>query len=193
MVLNNHPIIVVGYNCISPSFCDTIIENSSGRFEQSKSFFQDDDKDVVDRWRTSSTYIDYKDQCIDLRKFSVDVVNRLMNNPITLRHVEFAQIQKYEQNQYYKPHCDYYNYGSNVTDNDRIATLIFYLNQTFEGGCTYFNRLNIRVKPTKGSCLFFAYDYDDYTNQQTEHCGEPVDGVKYIATCWIRKFPYLKN
>ena len=166
MVLNNHPIIVVGYNCISPSFCDTIIENSSGRFEQSKSFFQDDDKDVVDRWRTSSTYIDYEDQFLPLRKFSVDVVNRLMSNKVNLRHVEFAQIQKYEQNQYYKYHCDYYNYGGNVyTDNDRIATLIFYLNENFEGGCTFFNRLNIRVKPTKGSCLFFAYNYDESVNQ----------------------------
>jgi prolyl 4-hydroxylase len=73
-----------------------------------------------------------------------------------------------------------------------MATLIIYLNDDFSGGETTFDFLNIKVKPEKGSALFFNYDYNTNIKTKSKHGGLPVlEGTKYIITCWIREKPIM--
>ena len=192
MVLCKKPLIAYGQNLIDKSYCEDIISYSQDKFIQSRAYSEELNHHTTDEWRTSSTFIDHSDYCNRLRLITLDVAkDNFPNYNINLANIELTQIQRYNINQHYMYHCDYFNFGRQIVDNDRIATLIFYLNDTFTGGETFFNRLNIKVKPIQGSALFFAYNYDRETNVTTEHSGEKVlHGVKYIATCWIRQFPF---
>ena len=70
--------------------------------------------------------------------------------------------------------------------------MIIYLNDNFSGGETLFNFLNIKIKPEKGSVLFFDYKYIDDLNIKTSHEGlSVIEGTKYIINYWIRHKPYI--
>ena len=55
-----------------------------------------------------------------------------MNIPI--EHGEGLQILQYTPGQQYKAHHDFFK----IADNNRISTLVMYLNDVEEGGETYF-------------------------------------------------------
>jgi len=150
--------------------------------------FQFDSKDsALVEHRTSST-------CFVRSKYDnlTKLVLKSLETDLTVFHnfecCETWQIARYEPNQYYRPHWDYFNVAGyeNTTDNDRIATVILYLNDDFTGGATNFTKLNLSVAPVAGNYLYFTYPPGELANL-TMHEGAPVDaGVKYIATLWIR-------
>ena len=76
----------------------------------------------------------------------------------------------------------------NIVDaaNNRISTLVMYLNDVEEGGETFFPKLNLSVHPRKGMAVYFEYFYQDQSlNELTLHGGAPVTkGEKWIATQW---------
>lgn len=104
-------------------------------------------------------------------------------------HFERGVRQRYTPGQSYQKHCDFFGYPNTPPiSNDRVATCIIYLNDDFEGGSTFFNKLEEAIKPSKGSVLYFQYDYTHETNLLTEHTGTPVTaGEKQIVTFWIRE------
>ena len=65
---------------------------------------------------------------------------------------ESFQLLNYEENQFYRSHHD-----SSTTDDTpaghRILTFFLYLTDVEEGGETYFNKLDLAVKPKKGKAL----------------------------------------
>ena len=79
--------------------------------------------------------------------------------------------------------------------NNRISTLIMYLNDVEEGGETIFPSLNLSIKPQKGMAVYFEYFYNDQAvNELTLHGGSPViKGEKWVATQWMRKKNYREN
>jgi hypothetical protein len=105
-----------------------------------------------------------------------------------ITNFEIPQVQKYSVGQQFDEHYDFFNVDGNyVTDNDRIATMIVYLNDNFVGGETYFPKLDLSYVPKKGSAIFFEYKYIEKINKYTRHAGLPVlDGEKWIITSWIR-------
>jgi len=112
--------------------------------------------------------------------------------------LESVQITKYEVGNFYKSHHDFTNVSKEqfmLTEHDRCASIIIYLNDDFEGGETYFPDLKLNVKPQAGSALYFRYDYDNYvTKLRTLHSSEPVlTGTKYVASIWIRNKDFRKN
>ena len=107
---------------------------------------------------------------------------------------EEIQVVRYTKDGKYDPHYDGTECGEGFEapclKNQRMATLLIYLNDDFEGGQTRFPNLNRSIKPKKGSAVFFCVS-DPKTGmlfRETLHGGDPVlVGEKWIATQWIRR------
>lgn len=76
----------------------------------------------------------------------------------------------------------FHNHSDNwSTDSStRQVSIILYLNDVEEGGCTTFPYYDISVKPKKGSVLMFPSFYT-----YTHHGEAPKSGPKYIAVTWM--------
>jgi len=111
-------------------------------------------------------------------------------------NVEDLQVVKYGPNGYYKEHHDtcceddqpsreFLSRGGH-----RVATMLIYLNDDFEGGATRFVNLGQDIKPNKyGSILFHPLDITQTKcHHYALHAGLPItSGEKYIANVWIRE------
>ncbi len=116
-----------------------------------------------------------------------------------LDHGEGLQVLRYGVGGEYRAHFDYFNPthpGSQQhlrTGGQRVGTCILYLGEVAAGGGTRFPSLGFEVRPTQGAALYFAsVDAQGVEDAATLHAGVPViEGVKYIATKWLRERPYL--
>jgi prolyl 4-hydroxylase len=104
---------------------------------------------------------------------------------------EPLNILKYTPGQQYKPHHD-----GTGTDNVSVRTLtaLIWLNDQFEGGETDFPKIGLKVRGGVGDMLVFKNVRDDGSfDERMIHAGLPVtDGVKWMASRWIRTENYLK-
>lgn len=140
----------------------------------------------VNEIRTSSSMY-FQENETDLITTIEKRVSSIMNIPI--EHGEGIQILKYTPGQEYKSHFDFFSSSSKAAKNNRISTLVMYLNDVEEGGETFFPELNFSVTPKKGTAVYFEYFYNDQAmNERTIHGGAPViTGEKWVATQWMRK------
>lgn len=101
---------------------------------------------------------------------------------------EPLHILRYTPGQEYKPHTD----GMPGEANQRIWTVLIYLNDGYGGGATSFPCLGIDFRGTVGDALIFHnVDAVGVPNMATLHAGLPVtDGEKWLATRWIRARAY---
>lgn len=112
------------------------------------------------------------------------------------QNFEDIQVVRYEPKGKYDPHYDGTECGEDTESkeclsNQRVATLLVYLNDDYQGGHTRFPNLdNMRVKPERGKAVFFwvSDPVSGYVYKETLHGGDPVSfGEKWIATQWIRR------
>ena len=123
-----------------------------------------------------------------------DPVLRAINQRIAavsktdVRQGEALTILRYLPGQQFRLHAD----TLPGVRNQRVMTVILYLNDSFEGGETVFPLHDLRIVPRAGDALIF--DNVDASGQalaQARHAGDPVTrGVKWIATRWIRARPF---
>jgi prolyl 4-hydroxylase len=108
---------------------------------------------------------------------------------VPIEHAEGLQVLHYGPGQEYKAHYDFFGQNSPAARNNRISTLIIYLNDVEEGGETVFPLLQLEVKPKRGSALYFEYFYRQQAlNDLTLHSSAPVvRGEKWVATQWMRR------
>lgn len=139
--------------------------------------------------RTSSTYYDQQDQFRNIRSQLLQRLQSLWGHQYQITAAEILQLTKYTQNQHYVPHWDYFNVPGVAasTDNDRIATVIIYLNDDFLGGTTSFPRLNLQVTPKTGDMLYFHYPPGTQAHLSMHSGDHVLNGEKRIATMWIRQ------
>jgi prolyl 4-hydroxylase len=104
-----------------------------------------------------------------------------------VRQGEPLQVIRYRPGQQYLPHVD----GVGGGDNKRVMTAIVYLNDDFTGGDTAFTLLKLGVRAGRGNMLSFRNHLDSgEIDREMRHAGLPVtQGVKYIASRWIRERP----
>ena len=123
---------------------------------------------------------------------------KIVNLPF--KNSEGLQVVKYNANGYFKQHFDttheiekqsrdFFSHGGH-----RLATIIVYLNDEFEGGETHFVNLQKHIKPNKYSGILF-YSLDKNGNKchpKSLHEGTKViSGNKYIANIWIRQNKFI--
>lgn len=114
---------------------------------------------------------------------------------LSLQNQEQIHIVKYNLSGEYKEHHDFFHpntsYYENHTKNggQRIYSCLFYLNDNFEGGETFFPKINYKVKPEIGKLVIWKNLNDDFTiNYNSLHAGLPVtNGEKWICIIWVRE------
>ena len=97
---------------------------------------------------------------------------------------EPLQVLRYRPGQEYKPHVD----ALTGDDNQRIITVLVYLNRGYDGGETRFVRTGLTFRGEIGDALIFHnVDADGRADPLAQHAGLPVTkGEKYLSTRWIR-------
>lgn len=104
----------------------------------------------------------------------------------------------YARGQEYRPHFDFltpqeeHAFASELkTMGQRIATVLVYLNEDYEGGETEFPRLNFRFKGKVGDALIF-WNLSETGQREPNalHAGLPVTkGEKWLLSKWVREKP----
>lgn len=177
----DEPLVVVLGNMLSDEECDELIQLSTDKMKRSKIGIIHAENEI----RTSSgMFMEEPDNLIVLR--IEKRIETIMNIPI--EHGESLQVLHYLPGQEYKAHHDFFSATSNITNN-RISTLVMYLNDVEQGGETYFPHLKLSITPKKGMAVYFEYFYTDpLMNDLTLHGGAPIElGEKFVATQWMRK------
>ncbi|MBE9177289.1 2OG-Fe(II) oxygenase [Oculatella sp. LEGE 06141] len=100
-------------------------------------------------------------------------------------YAEPCSILRYREGHFYKRHIDNLLLASRFQEAEqgiptRDISIVGYLNDDFEGGETYFDRQDVKVKPEAGAVLAFpAY----FTHP---HESLPIrKGTKYAFTSWL--------
>ena len=122
-----------------------------------------------------------------------DLVVRALNRRIAAASgTEIAQgepltILRYRPGQQYRLHLDTIQDAAN----QRVATVLIYLNEGYGGGETHFPASNLTITPRGGDAIVFrTLTRDGAIDQSSRHAGLPVtQGAKWLATRWIRAEP----
>ena len=180
-VLNEEPLIIKFHDVLTDEECQSLIDSAKLRLQRSKLANKE-----VSQIRTSSGMFLEENESPLIHEIEKRVAS-LMHLPI--ENAEGLQVLHYEPGQEFKAHFDYFSDQHPSSQNNRISTLVLYLNDVEEGGETTFPNLGITCTPTKGAAVYFEYFYSNpKLNEQTLHSGEPViRGEKWVATQWMRK------
>ena len=94
-------------------------------------------------------------------------------------------VLRYSTGQQYREHHDCLP----NENNQRIMTLITYLNDGYEGGTTHFPEIEKNVYGKRGgAALFWNVLPDGRVDYSSRHTGTPVTrGTKWVCTRWIRR------
>jgi prolyl 4-hydroxylase len=188
------PLIQVYKNVLTEDECDRLIALSQSKLKPSTTVDNETGGTMVYEHRTSQGTFFQRGEDDFIR--SIDQrASDIMNLPVS--NGEGLQILNYQVGGEYRPHFDYFpteHKGSQVhiqKGGQRVATLIFYLNDVDEGGETIFPSLNLNVAPVKGNAVYFSYFTRGVVEPLTLHGGTPViQGEKWIATKWMRESTY---
>lgn len=203
-------------NVLTNEECNYIINSAKDKLSESTVMSIDKNGNYIDvknSARTSNhTFLEN-----NLHKNIIQKAEKLINkySQISISSKQFEQIQvvRYKPTQEYKEHFDIchpqqaYEDQLDTCKEDfkkfnsvRYATIIFYLNDKFNGGETYFPNINKKIIPKKGKALiFFNCTYNKNTHKtglcdiinNSKHAGLPVKkgfktDEKWIANIWIR-------
>ena len=175
-------------NFLTNEECDKIIELSKGNMFSSKVYSQNED--LYD----NKTRISQQCWLNDNDSFIKDISDKVKSYTNTHNnYLEELQVVNYKPGGFFTPHYDACvgnnSYCERMNDKGaRYLTVLFYLNDNFEGGETIFPKINKLVKPEKGKAIIFQnVDNNGVIITQALHGGEPVkNGEKWIANKWIK-------
>ncbi|PTQ62482.1 prolyl 4-hydroxylase [Sphingomonas aurantiaca] len=122
-----------------------------------------------------------------------DLVVRAINRRIAaasgtdIGQGEPLTVLRYRPGQQYRLHLDTIQDAAN----QRVATVLVYLNEGYGGGETHFPAGNLTITPRGGDAIVFrTLTTDGAIDQSSRHAGLPVThGAKWLATRWIRADP----
>lgn len=181
-------------NFLSAAECDSLMQFcESQKMEQSSVLSYGAKSDVaVDMGSRASKTKWLPDAHHPVARKMAAFAAELSGKPV--ENQEMLQVVKYDLGGKFNPHfdaCDIdepeYKNRVNHGAGQRLATLLVYLNDEYEGGETEFVEIGYTVKPTKGKAVFF---WDTDANEEilplSKHMGCEVRGAnKWIATKWV--------
>ena len=179
---------------VSPEICDWLVSRARGKLQPAKMV---DGFGATPRFTADRTNSDF---IIDIAE--ADVVLTLLRARIAafikLPTVAFEppQVLHYAVGQELKPHFDFLTRGDGGMDRneqgDRVATVLIYLNDGYDGGETDFPRAGFRHKGAKGDAIVFAnVDIEGRPDPMTLHAGlPPRQGEKWLFSQWVRDRPF---
>lgn len=187
-------------NLLTSEECDLLISHAK-KVGLSDSVIVNNDlltESYYDKGSRSSKTVWVKDTEHDIALKIAKLSEKLSGLPII--NQESLQIAHYNEGGKFNPHYDACNTGTpeyrekiNRNAGQRRVTLLIYLNDTFEGGETVFNKIGLIIKPKKGKgILFWNTSETEEILLNSMHCGEPViKGEKWICTKWthVREYP----
>ena len=106
--------------------------------------------------------------------------------------LEMPQVLHYDVGQEFVLHCDFLDpqllRDEIARNGQRVATVIIYLNEDFEGGQTSFPHLRIDHRGKTGDALVFGnVDAAGNPDPRTQHAGcPPTQGEKWVFSQWVR-------
>jgi prolyl 4-hydroxylase len=100
---------------------------------------------------------------------------------------EPLQVLRYRPGQQYRAHFD----GLANVENQRVMTMLIYLNDDYTGGETVFPKAGLSFRGEPGDALLFSNVLaDGALDEMSLHAGLPVErGEKLLASRWIRARP----
>lgn len=192
MTATEKPLIQVFPGFASPAECRWLIDTAGERLGPSTVYDYSTGALRPDSRRTSrAAMFTFGD---------VDLVVEMIRARISatlglpLQHFEVSQVLHYAPGQEFKPHHDYFDPSSEGYQEEiakrgqRVATLLIYLNDEFEGGKTQFPSLGFSYRGETGDAIaFFSVGRDGQPDPLTLHAGlPPVSGEKWIFSQWVR-------
>jgi hypothetical protein len=109
--------------------------------------------------------------------------------------LETSQVLHYDVGQEFVLHCDFLDpqqLGDEIARNgQRVATILIYLNENFEGGETSFPSLGLNHRGKTGDALVFGnVDAAGAPDPRAQHAGcPPTQGEKWVFSQWVRDRP----
>lgn len=124
----------------------------------------------------------------------VEVIRQRIANQIRapLDCLEMSQVLHYGVGQEFVLHCDFLDpeaLREEIARNgQRVATILIYLNDNFEGGQTSFPRLGLNHRGGTGDALVFGnVDAAGRPDPRSQHAGcPPTQGEKWVFSQWVR-------
>ncbi|KAJ4723032.1 prolyl 4-hydroxylase 1-like [Melia azedarach] len=201
-VISWSPRIIVLHNFLSMEECDYLRAVARPRLQTSTVVDTKTGKGIKSNVRTSSGMFlnpaEKKYPMIQAIEKRISVFSQ-----IPIENGELIQVLRYEKDQFYKPHHDYFSDTFNLKrGGQRIATMLMYLSDNVEGGETYFPMAGtgecscggkmvrgLSVEPVKGDAvLFWSMGLDGQSDPNSLHGGcEVLAGEKWSATKWMRQ------
>ena len=181
--------IFVVEKLLEPEFCKHILQITE-QFELQQAGIELKKLDKQIR-SNSSLYLDNNLPLLkstnDLLLSKVFVIQKLLyeHYGIGFPHAETCSILRYQPGQFYKRHIDNLLLTSRLEEGakgvpTRDVSIVGYFNGDFEGGETYFDRQNLKVKPQMGDVVVFPAFWTH------PHQSLPViQGVKYSFVTWL--------
>lgn len=190
---NNTPCIALIENILTPEECQEILDYIKDvDLENSEVVDEKTGNGVLHYSRTSSSHYFETAETPLIQKLERRI-SAITRWPET--HAESLQLLKYEKDQEFKPHHDYFegeDLGSYIClerGGQRVATMIIYLTEPEIGGGTSFPHLGYTFYPRRGSAVYFLnLNANGNPDTSTLHSGDPVKkGTKVVLTCWQRE------
>jgi prolyl 4-hydroxylase len=189
------PRVAVIEDMLTPQECEHFIELGKEQLRAITVVDPDSGGDVVHEARRGR-FTSFERGQNDFIARIEERVARLTRWPV--ENGEGFQLIHYGPGDEYRAHYDWFDPalpGSAVhmrAGGQRVATMIFYLNQPGRGGGTQFPWLSgLTVAAMPGRALYFEnIDGSHVIDQRVQHAGTPVlAGEKWIVTKWLRVGP----
>ncbi|KAI3383876.1 hypothetical protein SNEBB_003945 [Seison nebaliae] len=183
------PEIVLFHNIISDEEIKELQDYAQPRLSRATVHDVVTGKLVHADYRIQKTYFATNEESSLVAKLSkrIEVATEL-----TMDTAEELQIANYGIGGHYEPHFDFSRKSENPFSDgkgNRVATWMFYMSDVERGGSTVFVPVGARVKPEKGSGIFWHNLYRNGEGKyHTRHAACPVLlGTKWVANKWIRE------
>lgn len=194
-VLYEIPFIAVYENVIPLDFCDEIIDY----YSQNRMNPNAGQVSAEQAYGQVTTMVENRGISKGMLPQHVDFIADMIHNTLKLpySHIEAIDVYNYQTGQYLDLHHDYPYDPTKISyyknGGDRVGTAIFWFNDDFVGGETYFPKLDVTVTPKRGGLLYFKQCYDEATNWNTIHEGKKtLKGTKWISSCFFGDRPKIK-